>query len=174
MGLAADLAYDLPEPGRLRRAVQVAASSRLGARALSRTLPTLDRVVARLSRGRTTAAELLAGLPVVEVTTTGRRTGQARRTQLIAVPFGDGLALLGTNFGQPGTPTWALNLEAHPAATVTHRDRSVEVVARAAGPAERAEILARAGEVYVGYPLYLDRVSGRRVRMFVLERPARP
>ncbi|GAA4406086.1 nitroreductase/quinone reductase family protein [Fodinibacter luteus] len=172
MGIAADLAYRVREPGRVQRVVQVAASSRVGARALSRTLPTLDRAVAHLSRGRTTAAELLAGLPVVWLTTTGRRSGLARRTQLVAVPFRDGLAVLGTNFGQSGTPTWVLNLEAHPRATVTYRDLCVDVVSRPADTTERAAILARAGEVYVGYPTYLQRISGRRVRVFVLERAA--
>jgi deazaflavin-dependent oxidoreductase (nitroreductase family) len=49
------------------------------------------------------------------VTTTGRRSGLRRTTHLIAVPYGDTLALLGTNFGQPATPAWALNLEADPA-----------------------------------------------------------
>lgn len=174
MGIADDLVYHHRTPNRLQRSVWLVTSSRLGARALSRTLPPLDRAVARLSGGRTTAAELLAGLPVVGVTTTGRRTGEPRRTQLIAVPFRDTLALVGTNFGQPSTPTWALNLEADPRATLTHRDATVEVVARAAEPSELAEIVARAGQVYIGYPKYFRRVTGRRVRVFVLERPTPP
>jgi deazaflavin-dependent oxidoreductase (nitroreductase family) len=172
MGLAADLDYRIGEPTLLHRGVRAVASTPLGARALAHTLPMLDRAVARLSGGRTTAVDLLAGLPLLGLTTTGRRSGQPRYAPLIAVPFRDTLAVVGTNFGQASTPTWALNLEADPRATVTHGDVTLAVVARPADESERAEILARAAEVYIGYPKYLQRITGRRVRVFVLERRA--
>jgi len=172
MGLAADLGYRIGEPTVLHRSVRAVASTALGARVLAHTLPMLDRAVARVSGGRTTAVELLAGLPLLGLTSTGRRSGQPRYAPLIAVPFRDSLAVLGTNFGQASTPTWALNLEAEPRAEVTHGDVTLTVVARRADEAERAEILARAGEVYIGYPKYLQRITGREVRVFVLERPA--
>ena len=168
VGLAADLDYRITAPNVVQRGVRVAASTRPGSTVLARILPSLDRSVTRLSRGRTTAAELLAGLPVVEVTTTGRRSGRARRTQLIAIPIGDTLALLGTNFGQASTPTWALNLEADPTAVLTHQHRRVTVVARPATEAERTAVLERAAQVYLGYPKYLGRISGRTVRIFIL------
>lgn len=174
MGIAEDLAYVIPRPNLLQRSVRAVASTRPGAWGLSRTLPGMDRAVARLSRGRTTLAEVLAGLPVVVLTTTGRRTGRPRPAQLVALPVGDTLAFLGTNFGQAGTPAWALNLEADPRATVTHREITVDVVARPASATERAEVLARAADVYVGYPKYLERVTARRVRVVVLDRPATP
>jgi deazaflavin-dependent oxidoreductase (nitroreductase family) len=172
VGLAADLDYRIGDPTRLHRSVRAVASTSLGAWALAHTLPAMDRAVARLSGGRTTAVELLAGLPLLGLTTTGRRSGQPRYAPLIAIPFRDSLALLGTNFGQAGTPTWVLNLEAEPRATVTHGDVSLPVVARLVDEAEREEVLARAGEVYIGYPKYLQRITGRRVRVFVLEPPA--
>ncbi len=169
MGLAADLDYRIGDPTRWQRSVRVVASTSLGARALAHTLPAMDRAVARLSGGRTTAVELLAGLPLLGLTTTGRRSGQPRYAPLIAIPFRDSLAVVGTNFGQASTPTWALNLEAEPRARVTHGDRTVAVVARPADEAEREEVLATAAEVYLGYPTYLRRITGRRVRVFVLE-----
>ncbi len=172
MGLAADLGYRIGDPTRLHRSVRAVASTSLGARALAHTLPAMDRAVARLSGRRTTAVELLAGLPLLGLTTTGRRSGQPRYAPLIAVPFHDSLAVIGTNFGQTSTPTWALNLEAEPRAEVRHGGVTLAVVARPADEAERGEILARAGEVYIGYPKYLRRITGRRVRVFVLERPA--
>jgi deazaflavin-dependent oxidoreductase (nitroreductase family) len=174
VGLAADLAYHLRDPSRMQRSVRLVASTRLGARALSHTLPAMDRAVARLSGGRTTAVQLLAGLPVLGLTTTGRRSGRPRYAPLIAVPFRDALALIGTNFGQSSTPTWVLNLEADPRARATHRDVTLEVVARAADESERGEILVEAAEVYVGYPKYLQWITGRQVRVFVLERPSTP
>ena len=173
MGLATDLSYAITPSNADQRAIRVVASSRPGAWALARVLPTLDRAVTRASRGRTTLVEQLAGLPVLVLTTTGRRSGLARPAQLIAIPVGDDLALIGTNFGQTRTPTWVLNLEADPRATVSHRDVTVDVVARPAGDEERSEILVLAGRVYPGYPKYFDRVSDRQVRVFVLEKPSR-
>src|SRR5690606_29515348 len=104
-----------------------------------------------------------------DLTTTGRKSGQRRTTHLISVPIGDTLALLGTNFGQPRTPAWVLNLEADPRAAVTYRGTTLEVVARESEEAERARVLATAAEVYPGYVKYVERVNNRRIRIFVLE-----
>ena len=112
---------------------------------------------------------MLAGLPVVDVTTTGRKSGLARRSHLVAVPIDDTLALLGTNFGQPSTPAWVLNLEADPRATLTYRRRSLAASARPATDDEQAQVLAGSAQVYGGYLKYQQRITGRRLRIFVLE-----
>jgi len=169
MGLAADLGYRHHRGNPLHRAVQALASTRPGAWVFSKVLRHLDDVVVRLSRGRTSAPELLAGLPVLDLTTTGRRSGQRRTTHLIAVPFEETLALLGTNFGQPSTPAWVLNLEAEPRATVAHHGTSLEVVARPATEDEQRAVLAGSSAVYGGYLKYQQRITGRRLRIFVLE-----
>jgi hypothetical protein len=119
MGIAADLGYGIPRPNLFQRGVHSFASTRIGAWTFSKLLRHLDDLVGRVSKGRTSAPELLAGLPVLDITTTGRRSGAPRRTHLIAVPYADTLALLGTNFGQRSTPAWVLNLEADPHLTVT-------------------------------------------------------
>jgi deazaflavin-dependent oxidoreductase (nitroreductase family) len=170
MGVAADLGYRFRRPNPAQRLVQRFASTRPGAWVFSRTARHLDDVVGRLTRGRTSAPEIVAGLPVLDVTTTGRRSGQRRTSHLIAVPIGDTLALLGTNFGQRNTPAWALNLEADPRASVTHRGRTLEVVARPATEDEHAAVLAGSAAVYGGYLKYQARIAHRRLRIFVLER----
>ncbi|HEY0888355.1 MAG TPA: nitroreductase family deazaflavin-dependent oxidoreductase [Nocardioides sp.] len=172
MGLAADLDYRFPNPGPLRRLVQRVAATRAGGWVFSRVLRHLDDVVKRLSRGRTSAPEILAGLPVLELATTGRRSGQVRTSHLIALPCGADLALLGTNFGQPATPAWVLNLEADPKATVSYQSRSVTVLARPASQQEYDEVLRASDRIYPGYRAYLRRITGRRVRIFVLARSA--
>src|SRR5688572_611598 len=111
MGVAADLGYAHHRPNVVQRVMQSIASSRPGAWVFSRILSPLDRIVHRLSKGRVTVPEVVAGLPVVFVTTTGRRSGEPRPSPLIAVPIADTLALVGTNFGQASTPAWVLNLE---------------------------------------------------------------
>ena len=169
MGLAADLGYVHRPPNLLHRLIQAFASTRPGAWMFAHTLRHLDNVVGRLSRRRTSAPQLLAGLPVLDIATTGRKSGQPRSSHLIAVPIADTLTLLGTNFGQPSTPAWVLNLEADPHATVTYRGKTMPAVARSATPTEQAEVMANSASVYGGYAKYLQRINGRRVRIFVLE-----
>ena len=146
------------------------AGTRPGSWVFSKSLRHLDDVVSKVSKGERSAPGMLAGLPVLDLTTTGRKSGHKRTTHLISIPIGDTLALLGTNFGQASTPAWALNLEADPRATVSYRGVSREVVARPATPAEADEVFALAGRFYPGYLSYRARVgSTRRIRAFVLE-----
>jgi len=174
MGLAAELGYAYPRPNPLQRLVQTFAAGRLGAWATPWTLVPLDRFTDRLTRGRVSLPEVLAGLPVLELVTVGARSGLPRPAHVIAVPFQETLALLGTNFGQPRTPGWVVNLEHHPAATVAHGGTTRQVVARPATSDERAAILLAARAVFAGTAAYEQRVEGtRRVRVFVLE-PAAP
>lgn len=173
MGLAAELGYRHRPPNVFQRVIQGVASSRAGAWLFSKLLRHLDDAVLRLTRGKHTVPGLLTALPVLDLTTTGRKSGQPRTSHLISIPVGDDLALLGTNFGQPRTPAWVLNLEAEPRATVTHQQRSAEVVARPASEAEIREVMERSKAIYGGYEKYQQRISGRRVRIFVLE-SARP
>jgi len=169
MGLALDLGYVIRRPRLPQRGVQAFASTRSGAWLFARVLRHLDDVVVRVSRGRTSGPELLAGLPVLDVTTTGRRSGLARTSHLIAVPYDDTLALLGTNFGQPSTPAWALNLEADPRATLSHHGVTLEAVSRPATADEQAAVLAGSAAVYGGYLKYQQRITDRRLRIFVME-----
>lgn len=169
MGLSTDLGYQHRNANRVQRLVQGFGSSRPGAWMFSKSLRHLDEVVLRLTHGKHTAPGLLAGLPVLDLTTTGRKSGQPRTSHLISIPIGDDLALLGTNFGQPKTPAWVLNLEAEPRATVRFRDASAAVIARPAEQDERAQVLARSAGIYGGYEKYQHRISGRDVRIFVLE-----
>ena len=60
--------------------------------------------------------------------TTGRRTGEARRTPLYYVDDGDNLAIVTSNGGRDREPAWWLNLQATPDAEIEIRK------ARASGP----------------------------------------
>lgn len=169
MGLATELSYSYRPPNVFHRAMQALASTRPGAWFFSKTLAPMDRVLSRLGNGNITVPAFMARLPVLVLTTTGRKSGQPRQTHLIAVPFLDTLALLGTNFGQPSTPAWVRNLEAEPRAAVTHRGITRDVVARPATDQERTQILANSATVYGGYAKYQQRITGRELRIFVLE-----
>ena len=169
MSLSADLNYGHRDANAFQRLVQSFSSTRPGAWLFSKFLRHLDEAVMRLTGGKHSAPGLLAGLPVLDLTTTGRKSGQPRTSHLISIPMGDDLALLGTNFGQPKTPAWVLNLESEPRAAVRYRDVTAAVTARPATPAERARVMARAAGIYGGYEKYQQRITGRDVRIFVLE-----
>ena len=169
MGVAEDLGYHVPRPTALHRATQAVASTRPGAWVFARSLRRADDLIGRVTRGRTSAPEVLAGLPVIDVTTTGRKSGLRRTSHLIAVPYADTLALLGTNFGRPATPAWVLNLEADPRATLRHHGVTLEVRARPATESEREAVLAGSAAVYGGYLKYQARITRRRLRIFIIE-----
>lgn len=170
MGLRSDLGFDIPRPNVVQRFVQKVASSRPGAWFFARTAHHLDRALLRVTGGRLTVARLMAGLPTVMVTTTGAKSGRVRTLPLLGVPFGDdGIALIGTNFGQRNTPGWAHNLVANPAATVSYRGRSVDVVARRLDGDELNAAWDAGRAVYVGYDAYSSRITDRTVRVFALE-----
>jgi deazaflavin-dependent oxidoreductase (nitroreductase family) len=169
MGLSTDLGYRHRSPNAFQRLIQGFASTRPGAWVFAKVLRHLDDAATRLSRGRLSAPEVLAGLPVLDLTTTGRKSGSPRPSHLISIPVGDDLAVIGSNFGQPNTPAWVLNLEAEPRATVAYKQRTVAVVARPASEDEARQVMERSRAIYGGYEKYVQRISGRRVRIFVLE-----
>ena len=169
MGLAEDLDYHVRPATAVQRAAQAVVASRPGSRVVSRLLPPLDTCVQRLTHHRHSAPSLIVGLPVLDVTTIGRRSGLARTSHLIAIPYGGTLALIGSNFGGRETPAWVFNLEAQPRATVSYRGTTIEVVARPATDVELAEVMTLSERVYVGYRRYQDRITGRRLRVFLLE-----
>lgn len=169
MGLQETLAYRVTPANPLQRGTQRFASSRPGAWTFGHTAHRLDAWTLRLTGGRHTLAGIVAGIPVVTVTTTGRRSGAPRSSPLLAIPLGADLALLGTNFGREAMPAWVLNLTADPRATVTHGDRTAAVHARPATPAEETEVLTAAARIYPGYDRYRERISGRAIPVLVLE-----
>ena len=135
-----------------------------GAWAFARLAHRLDHVVYRATGGRSTAASWLAGIPVVMLTTTGRRSGRQIATPILAVPDGDALVLVGSNFGQAHHPAWVHNLRANAGAFVDGR----AVTAEEAEGAERDRLLALAAEVYPGYPVYVRRAAPRRIAVMRL------
>lgn len=169
MGIAKALEYEHRPPNRLQRLVQAFGASPAGAWFFKHTLSHLDDLLLRISGGRWSAPAVLAGLSVLDIETVGRRSGQLRHTHLIAIPYGDTLALLGTNFGSATTPAWVHNLEADPRLSVSYRGRRVEALARPAAAEEQRLVLERAERIYVGYRLYQERITGRRLRIFVLQ-----
>ena len=70
----------------------------------------------RLSRGRVLGS--VAGMPVLLLTTTGRRSGKPRTTPLTFFRDATDLVVVASNGGADHPPDWALNLQQTPRAVV--------------------------------------------------------
>ena len=159
------LAY---RPNAFQRGLQPILRAKPSSWFLARTLHHFDRPMLRLSHGRYSVTSLLAGLPVVTVTTIGAKSSQPRSLPLIAVPDGGNVILIASNFGQKHHPAWYYNLRAHPEVQLTYEGRTVAYTARETSGEERARCWQRAVDLYSGYALYEVRASHRHIGVFLL------
>ncbi len=169
MGLISELRFDVKDANAIQRVPQKFASSGPGAWVFQRTLYPIDRRLFRLTKGRLTVPGLMAGLPVILLTTTGAKTGEDRTMPLVGIPMDDDMAVIGSNFGQSSTPGWVYNLRAKAEATVAHGSESVEVTARSATDAETERAFEAGAAFYGGFPKYRERASHREIEVFILE-----
>jgi deazaflavin-dependent oxidoreductase (nitroreductase family) len=153
----------------VRRLVRRAAATKPGSWVFARTAHRLDRLVYRATKGRSTAASWISGLPVVMVTTTGARSGRTVTTPILGVPEGGGIVVIGSNFGQAHHPAWVHNLRKDPRARVCEVGEAPhDAVAEEVEGAERERLIALAAEIYPGFPQYVRRAAPRRIRVIRL------
>ena len=161
------LAFDEANP--VQRALRRFAASGPGSWLFARLLDHLDRPVYRLTKGRHTFASLVSGLPVVMVTTTGKRSGRPRTVPLLGLPTERGMAVIASNFGQTHHPAWYHNLRADPHGELARDGRTERFRAVEAEGEERDRIWQQGLAVYPGWSQYEVRASNRRIHVFVLE-----
>jgi deazaflavin-dependent oxidoreductase (nitroreductase family) len=153
----------------VRRLVRRASATKPGSWVFARAAHRLDRVVYRASKGRSTAASWVSGLPVVMVTTTGARSGRRVTTPILGVRDGGSIVIIGSNFGQAHHPAWVHNLRKDPHATVcVVGEEPHEAVAEELDGAERDRLLALASDIYPGFRQYVVRAAPRRIRVIRL------
>jgi len=137
----------------------------------ARVLHHLDGPLLRRTAGRRCVTAGLTGLPVVELTAVGARSGQPRTLPVICVADGDRLVLVASNYGQARNPAWYYNLRANPRCRVAFRGRRYEMEAYEAAGEERERLWQRDVAAYPARSRYADRVGRRRIPVMVL-RPA--
>jgi len=153
----------------LQRSLRRLSGTGPGSWLFARILHRIDRPVHRLTRGRHTFTSLLAGIPVVMLTTTGARSGAARTVPLLGLPTDEGLVVIASSFGQVRHPAWHHNLRANPDAIVAvdgvvHPVRAVE-----ARGEQRARIWHEGLTVYPGWSQHERRAPHREIAVYVLE-----
>lgn len=117
------------------------------------------RLILRATGGR--VGHDAAGMPVLELTTVGRRSGEPRSVLLTApLVEGDTLVVVASRGGDDHHPAWFLNLRDHPDVQVSVRGgprepRRAEIV----GPDERPALWERIATRYRNYAGYQRRTD---------------
>jgi deazaflavin-dependent oxidoreductase (nitroreductase family) len=135
---------------------------------LAVSLYRIDRLMLKLSNGNHTVAELV-GLPMIQITTTGAKSGEARTMPLVSLFEGERIALIGSNFGRKNNPGWYYNLKVHPQCTALVNGRVQNYLARETQGEERQKYWDMAVSVYKGYELYRIRAAHRQIPVMILE-----
>jgi deazaflavin-dependent oxidoreductase (nitroreductase family) len=116
-----------------------------------------------------TVLNRLLGMTVIQLTTSGRRTGEPRSTMLTAPIVEDGLiVLVASNGGDERDPQWYLNVLASPTVRVTLDGTAHSMTARIATGSERLALWQRIRDAGPTYHLYQRRTS-RQIPVVVLE-----
>ncbi|MEM7333389.1 MAG: nitroreductase family deazaflavin-dependent oxidoreductase [Chloroflexota bacterium] len=152
----------------IHKMIRTIAKTKAGSKLFSMMLHYFDRPVLKWTNGRYSVASLLAGLPIINLTTIGRKSGQPRTMPLIGIPDGDNLIVIGSNWGGKAHPAWTYNLLANPEATVLVNGRSQKMMAHLTQGAEREAAWDKAVDVYLGYQNYEKWADHRNIRVMVL------
>jgi len=127
----------------------------------------VHRLILGVTRGR--AGWKAANMPVLELTTTGRKSGQQRSCMLTSPLQENGsIVIVASRGGDDTHPAWYLNLLDNPQVIVRYKGQPKKsMVARTASPEERARMWPLVTAGYKGYAGYQKRTS-REIPLVIL------
>ena len=156
-------------PNPLRKLARNLSATAPASWVLSRTLHRVDKLAFRLTEGKHTLSNIMTGLPILMLTTTGAKSGKARTLPVLGLPDGDRFAIFASGYGQSARfPSWYHNLRANPEATATVHGEVRRVRAYEAEGDERDRLWKKGLEIYPGFADYEQRVTGRHIPVMVL------
>lgn len=120
-----------------------------------------------LTGGRAYDGDETSSMGFLKLTTTGRKTGQQRTTELLYLRDGATYVVIASNGGAARNPGWYFNLTANPRVTITVHGKRLRAVAEVAGPEKRRALWARLTAIapmYAGY----ERRTQREIPMVIL------
>ena len=123
------------------------------------------RIIYRLTGGRLLG--VVAGAPVLLLTTTGHRTGKQRTKPLLYLMEDDAYVVVASYAGRPSNPAWYRNLQSHPAALIQVNNRRLRVKAETVPPEARAVLWPKLTAMYPGYADYQARAQ-REIPVVIL------
>ncbi|MFC2153717.1 nitroreductase/quinone reductase family protein [Actinomycetota bacterium] len=124
----------------------------------------VDKTLLRMSRGRVD----LAGpdIPLMLLTTPGRKSGKQRTVPLAYVRDGDNVAVACENFGLEMRAAWPGNALASSVVVIEIDGLSEHRRAREATPAELARIVPALTRIWPAHDTYMARTGHRQVIVF--------
>ena len=128
----------------------------------------LDPVIFKISNGRFTSFGP-AAMPMVTLTTIGRRSGEPRSVQLACVPHNDDFLIVASAMGQEKHPAWRYNIEANPNVTVQVRGERYEANAQRLSDEEKQQLWDKILQAIPQINVYETRTD-RNIRVFRLVR----
>lgn len=154
--------------GAYDRAVNRFSATRAGSWVVKHVAAKVDPVIFRATGGRLTSTGRPT-LPMLALTTVGRRSGEPRTVQLAYHRDGDDLLVVASAMGQDHHPAWRHNLEAHPEAHVLLRGEAYEVTATLLDPDEKARVWPAVKATIPQMDVYETRTD-REIGVFRLRR----
>jgi deazaflavin-dependent oxidoreductase (nitroreductase family) len=121
----------------------------------------------RANGGKVTKGPM-AGEPLMVLTTTGAKTGQARTAVVKFTRDGDAYCVAGSKSGAPTDPAWYTNLRKHPDVKVEADGRTFDARATVAEGADRDRLWNRHVEALPGFGEYPAKTGGRVIPMIRL------
>jgi deazaflavin-dependent oxidoreductase (nitroreductase family) len=135
--------------------------------ALFKVVNAVHRPVFRMTKGK--IAGRGSGMPVLVLTTTGRKSGVKRSSMLTSpLQLGESLVLVASRGGDDRNPDWYFNLVADPAVEVELDGTTRPMTARIADAAEKAELWPQIVADHTNYADY-QRKTERDLPVIVLD-----
>ncbi len=111
----------------------------------------------------------MSGLPVLLLTTTGRKTGKQRTIPLGYFEQDGSYVIIASNGGADRNPAWFYNVTSNPQVTIQMRNRQMAVHAQEADPEKRTQLWAHLLTLAPAYGQYAQHT--KRVIPMILLRP---
>jgi deazaflavin-dependent oxidoreductase (nitroreductase family) len=133
-----------------------------------KTMNTIHRGLLKISGGKVgwTAAKM----PVLKLTTVGRKSGE-KRTVILTSPYqdGDNFLVVASKGGEPTHPAWFLNLRDEPSVEVELKGAAAApMTARILSAEERETLWSTVTEKYANYAGYQEKTD-REIPLVMLE-----
>ncbi len=107
------------------------------------------------------------GVPILLLTTTGRRSGRLRTSALIHGRDGDDFLIIASQGGAPTHPNWYLNLQDNPDADAQVKADHIPVTGRTAAAEEKPRLWKIMTDAWPNYDVYQTRTD-REIPLVVL------
>ena len=106
-------------------------------------------------------------VPVLLLTTTGRKTGKQRTLPLVYIKDDSDYVITASAGGADKHPGWFFNIRSNPQATIQVKDKHIQVTAEIAEPEKKSELWSRLVKVAPNFAGYEKRTS-REIPMVIL------